>query len=316
MNQSGRILYICHDTHVPSGGVKVIYHHVSHLVKNGYPAFVVHNKADFSLPWLKCEAPRLYFEKDLRIFPKDIVVIPEDHNAALEAFRKVAVKKYVFCQNHFYIFKGLKDHTWDNFGISSVFCCSEIIGEFIRSVLGYSEVPVIHNAIPLDVFKPAKKKLQIAYMPRKRPFELDFIRNLFTRMYGQFKQVPWVCINKMDEAKVAEVLSESAIFLSTSLYEGFGLPPLEAMACGCIVIGFHGYGGLEYATDDNGFWCEEGNLIECAKTLGHVISLIDDGSETIHKVKEEGLKTTGGYTFDRHEKELIAFWSKVYESSS
>lgn len=317
MDQSGRILYLNHDSPVPAGGVKVIYHHVSHLVKNGYPAFVVHNKADFRPPWLKCEVPRLYFEKDLKIFPNDIVVIPEDHNAAFEAFRKVTVKKCVFCQNHFYIFKGLKGHrSWEDFGISGVFCCSEIIGEFIESAFGYGEVPVIHNGIPLDMFRPGKKKLQIAYMPRKRPFELDFIRNLFNRLYGQYKQVPWVCIDKMDETEVAEVLGESAIYLSTSLYEGFGLPPLEAMACGCIVVGFHGYGGLEYVKDDNGFWCEEGNLIECANTLGHVVALIDDGNEAIHKVKEEGLKTADKYTFDRQKKELIAFWSKIYESSS
>jgi glycosyltransferase involved in cell wall biosynthesis len=240
MDQTGRILYINYDSLEPAGGVKVIYSHVWHLVRHGYPAFVVHNKAGFRPPWLRCEVPRLYFEKDLRILSNDKVVIPEDHNAALEAFRKVSVSKYVFCQNHFYIFKGLKDYSWDSFGISDVFCCSGIISEFVRSVFGYREVPVIHNAIPLDVFRPAKKKLQIAYMPRKRPFELDFIRNLFTRLDGQYKHVPWVCIDKMDEAKVAEILGESAIFLSTSLYEGFGLPPLEAMSCGCIVVGFHG----------------------------------------------------------------------------
>ena len=317
MNKNGRILYVSHDSLVPSGGVKVIYSHVWHLVRNGYPAFVVHNKADFRLPWLKCEVPRLYFEKDLRIFPNDKVVIPEDHNTALEAFRKVALKKYVFCQNHFYIFKGMQDHrSWAYFGISGVFCCSEIIGEFVRSVFGYGEVPVIHNAISLDVFRPGKKKLQIAYMPRKRPFEIDFIRNLFNRMYGQFKQVSWVCIDKMDEPKVAEVLGESAIFLSTSLYEGFGLPPLEAMACGCIVVGFHGQGGLEYAKNENGFWCEEGNIIECARTLGHVVALIDNDDEKIGKIKEQALKIAHEYNFIRQEKELIAFWSKVYESSS
>ena len=188
--------------------------------------------------------------------------------------------------------------------------------EFIESAFGCGDVPVIHNAIPLDVFKPAKKKLQIAYMPRKRPFELDFIRNLFNRLYGQYKQVPWVCIDKMDETEVAEVLGESAIFLSTSLYEGFGLPPLEAMACGCIVVGFHGYGGLEYATDDNGFWSEEGNLIECAKTLGHVVALIDNDDEKIGEIKEQALKIAHEYNFIRQEKELMAFWSKVYESSN
>ena len=245
MDKNGRILYLNHDSQIPAGGVRTIYYHVHHLVKNGYSAFVVHNQKDFRPSWFETDVPILYMQNDFRIFPNDI--------------------------------------------------------------------PVIHNGIPLDVFKPGRKKLQIAYMPRKRPLELDFIRNLFNRLYGQYKQVPWVCIDKMDETEVAKVLGESAIYLSTSLYEGFGLPPLEAMACGCIVVGFHGYGGLEYATDYNGFWCEEGNLIECAKRLGHVVSLIDDDNETIHEVKEEALKTAGEYSFDRHERELIAFWKKVFE---
>ena len=73
------------------------------------PAVIFFASIDFGKKLLFWDS--LLFEKDLKIFPNDIVVIPEDHNAALEAFGKVAVKKYVFCQNHFYIFKGLKDYT-------------------------------------------------------------------------------------------------------------------------------------------------------------------------------------------------------------
>ena len=35
---------------------------------------------------------------------------------------------------------------------------------------------------------------------------------------------------------IATAYSSSDIFISTSWWEGFGLPPLEAMACGCAVI--------------------------------------------------------------------------------
>lgn len=38
-------------------------------------------------------------------------------------------------------------------------------------------------------------------------------------------------------------------FLTLTPCEGFGLLPLEAMACGCTVLGFHGNGGLAYMTD-------------------------------------------------------------------
>lgn len=317
MAQNGRILYINHDTPVPAGGVRTIYYHVSHLVKNGYPAFVVHNQPGFKPSWFEPDVPIVYLTKEFQLFPDDIVVIPEDYRAALDAFRNIHVRKYIFCQNHFYVFKGLHNGSnWENSGISGVFCSSEIISEFVRSVFGYDEVPIVHYAIPLDVFKPLEKRLQIAYMPRKRATEIDFIKKLFNRVCPEYKEIPWICIDKVDERDVAEILGESAVFLSTSLYEGFGLPPIEAMACGCVTVGFHGYGGAEYATSDNGFWCEEGNIIECAKTLGQVVSLINNDNQTIFSIRQAALKTAGEYTFDRQERELIAFWSKVYESSS
>jgi glycosyltransferase involved in cell wall biosynthesis len=258
--------------------------------------------------------PILYSaDKDFQLSPKDIIVIPEDYREALEALREINIKKYIFCQNHFYIFKGLrKDTTWADLDID-VFCSSEIIRKFLQSVFDYDGVPVIHCAIHLELFKPRKKKLQIAYMPRKRPAELDFIRNLFNRLYKQYKEVPWICIDKVNDAKVAEILSESAIYFSTSLYEGFGLPPIEAMACGCIVVGFHGGGGLEYASSENGYWCEEGDIIECVRTLGHVVSLIDNNDEKVNKVRNRALKKAGEYTFDRQEGELLDFWSKAYK---
>ncbi len=310
----GRILFVNYDSLEPSGGVKVIYSHVSHLMKNGYPAFVLHNQRDFKLPWLESDVPILYAENNIQISPNDIIVIPEDYKEALNVFRNIHVRKFVFCQNHYYIFKGLQNgDCWQDYGVSKVFCCSDIISKFIRTVFGYSKVPIIHNAIHLDRFKPRDKKLQIAYMPRKIPRELDFIRNLFKRLYKQYDYIPWICIDKVNESKVAEIMSESAIFLSTSIFEGFGLPPLEAMASGCVVVGFHGDGGMEYASDDNGFWCNWNNITECAKTLGQVISLVDRGDEIVHKIKHQALKKAGEYTYDRQENDLLNFWREVFK---
>ncbi len=292
----------------------MIYSHVSHLVKNGYPAFVLHNQSGFKLPWLESDVPILYAQDNLQLSPSDIVVIPEDHKEALNAFRDIQVRKVVLCQNHYYIFKGLQNgNSWQDYDVSNVFCISDIISEFIRNIFGYSEVPVVHNAVNLDIFKPRNKKLQIAYMPRKTPGELDFIRNLFIRLYKQYDNIPWISIDKVDESRVAEIMGESAIYLSTSIYEGFGLPPIEAMASGCLVVGFHGDGGREYASDGNGFWCEWSNITECAKTLGRVVSLIENDDEIIQKTRTQALKKAGEYTYDRQENDLLKFWSNVYK---
>jgi len=44
------------------------------------------------------------------------------------------------------------------------------------------------------------------------------------------------CIKPKNDKEIAFYMNKSHIFISTSWWEGFGLPPLEAMACGCAVI--------------------------------------------------------------------------------
>jgi glycosyltransferase involved in cell wall biosynthesis len=41
------------------------------------------------------------------------------------------------------------------------------------------------------------------------------------------------------EEDLPVLYSSADLFIFPSLYEGFGLPPLEAMACGCPVISSH-----------------------------------------------------------------------------
>lgn len=48
------------------------------------------------------------------------------------------------------------------------------------------------------------------------------------------------------QQEILQLMSEHRYFLQLSPCEGFGLTPLEAMGCGCTVLGFHGFGGLEY----------------------------------------------------------------------
>ena len=38
-----------------------------------------------------------------------------------------------------------------------------------------------------------------------------------------------------DEKKLNKIYSDASLLVYPSLYEGFGLPPLEAMRCGCLV---------------------------------------------------------------------------------
>ena len=312
MMNGGRILYLVHDNPSPSGGIKNIYDHVLHLAKAGYPAFVVHASEGFRASWFQRDIPVLYTGRGFQVTPQDALVIPEDFTAALIQVKGAPAKKFIFCQNHFYIFAGLpKGETWRSLNIDGVIASSNQIRSFVQWALGYADVPVIPYAIRPELFCPEVKRLQIAVMPRKRAFEVQFIRDTFHLAFGEHGDVPWVILDSASEEEVGETLRHSAVFLSMNRFEGFGLPPLEAMACGCIVVGFHGWGGLDYARSDNGFWCEEENLTECVKKLGEVCTLFKRNSERLTQMRNRAMETAAGYDPEIQRDTLLSFWRKV-----
>jgi hypothetical protein len=83
------------------------------------------------------------------------------------------------------------------------------------------------------------------------------------------------------------------------------------MASGCAVVGYHGFGGLEYATNENGFWSEEGNPTACAQMLGSVIEMFLGGEKRVRAVIEGGIRTAAKYTLERQENEIVEFMSGV-----
>jgi len=62
-------------------------------------------------------------------------------------------------------------------------------------------------------------------------------------------------------------MRQSAVYAAFPLREGLGLMCLEAMASGCLVVGYTGQGGMEYATMYNGHWIEEGYHENFVKAL-------------------------------------------------
>ena len=61
----------------------------------------------------------------------------------------------------------------------------------------------------------------------------------------------------MQHEEVALALQEALLFLSCGHPEGFGLPLAEAIACGCLVVGYHGLAGRDFATPTCRWWNSE-----------------------------------------------------------
>jgi glycosyltransferase involved in cell wall biosynthesis len=307
----GRILYLLPDVPSPKGGVRASYRHVEMLVRHGFDAYVCHTDPDYAPPWFPAHVPRLGSPDQLSVARDDCVVFAET-NPSMALVKNTRCRKFVFCQNHFYVFQSLGDaRSWREYGVERVFCSSHVIADFLARYLDWPDAAVIPYAIDGRLYRRAERRLRILSMPRKLRAELDFVRDVLRRMKGGSYDITWRRINGKDEETTARAFCECAIFASGSHLEGFGLPPLEAMAAGTIVVGFLGDGGREYARPDNGYWVDDMDLVGFADRLAHVIDLFRANDPEIERVRRNGLATAAAYPMRRVEERLIAFWSDV-----
>ncbi|MBS0569613.1 MAG: glycosyltransferase family 4 protein [Proteobacteria bacterium] len=83
-------------------------------------------------------------------------------------------------------------------------------------------------------------------------------------------------------------------FLTLSAAEGFGLVPLEAMALGCTVVGYDGFGGRDY------MHCGENCLVASYPDIEQVadllIAAVDDPARS-ERIAQRGRETAATYTY-------------------
>ncbi|MDI6815417.1 MAG: glycosyltransferase family 1 protein, partial [Dehalococcoidales bacterium] len=79
---------------------------------------------------------------------------------------------------------------------------------------------------------PKLKLVKVGTPGRSEEYRRDTMKKLSS--LGITKDI--IFIDHMPELELAYYYSSALLLAYPSLYEGFGLPPLEAMACGCPVI--------------------------------------------------------------------------------
>lgn len=309
-----RILYVTMNPAAPSGGISNIFRHVASLVDLGFDAHVCQDRPHHP-SWLDIGAPCLYAsEGQLRIRADDVLVIPDVYLIDRDLAR-VRCRKVLFCQGHFLMFHGLGNAfaTWQDAGVHEVICVSPIIAHALREFAGFpsENIHVIRCPVDAAPYDPAPRPLSIAYMPRRRGEDAALIRRAFVGAHPTLADVAWTPIDNMTPSEVSAALRRSAVFLSLSRREGFGLPPVEAMAAGCVVAGFHGYGGLDYASEDNGFWAEEDNPLDAARQLGHAVTLAAAGGSKLKRYREHTAATVARYSPDLFQSDLLRVWRNL-----
>ncbi len=312
------------------GGVKVLYRHVDILNRNGFSASIIHKKSGFRCGWFE-NATKIAYLKKVTLSENDFLVIPEvygslyanpgERRKAYKAFSQLfdtPAKKIVFNQNTYNTFKGLSfDHDQNR----TIYRDRSIIGIMVvsednKEYLEYSYPGLhpfrIHNSISHEIFSfsPDKKK-QICFMPRKNADHAEQVINII-KSRGQMNDFRIIPIENKTEAETATIMRDSLVFLSFGYPEGFSLPPAEAMACGCIVIGYHGMGAKEYFTADRCFPVEMGDVVSFAKTVEGVIGEWRNSPDTfMERSRKASAYICDTYTRQREEEDVLEFWKSM-----
>ncbi len=320
MDNKFNIYFYCYDLNIPSGGIRVLYKHADILNRNGFPAFILHQKPGFRCTWFENRTP-VTNTVNTKIMPNDYLVIPEEIFAEIIKLAR-GIRKIVFNQNCYYTFshgysldKNEKIISYQDKEVIAALVVSDDSERYLSYAFPELKVIKIHNSIDPHLFfyNKAKKPL-ISFMPRKHLEDsLQVINILKSRVaFGDFEIMP---IADKTETEVAQILRESLIFLSFGYPEGFSLPPAEAMACGCIVIGYHGMGGLEFFRPEFSYPVTNGDIITFAQTIEKVIDLYKrDKSILDEKGESASQYILNNYSPEQQETDIIQFWKHITEN--
>jgi Glycosyl transferases group 1 len=310
------IWYLCPDTNVPTGGVRVIYRHVDLLNSVGIPAAVVHVRSGFSCTWFAHET-RVVSAADVVLSAADILVVPEYYGPSLTDL-PVGLRVVIFNQNTYRTFAGPgAAATWQRYAASeslaAIVVVSQDNAQYARYAFPAARVARVRDSVDGNLFHPADKSpgRTIGYMPRRRDADIRQVLDLL-EIRGCTDNWEIVRIDGRTEEQTAAIFRSCSIFLSFSEREGFGMPPAEAMACGCYVVGFTGLAGREFFEPDICTPVEEGNVLAFAQAAERVMAEFDKNSQA---VRDRGLAASerirAGYSPQVQLDELVAFYATL-----
>lgn len=113
-------------------------------------------------------------------------------------------------------------------------------------------------------------------------------------------------IGYVDDSDMPCLYNAASAFVLVSLKEGFGLPALEAMACGCPVV-VSDTSSLPEVCGDAAFYVDPGDVDDIAKGINEVLGDLELRDNLIQK----GLKRASLFTWEKASKEVLNLYMEL-----
>jgi hypothetical protein len=289
-----RIFFVCPTASVPTGGVQQIYRQVEVLNRYGIDAAVLHGEENYQVHWFEHRAaiaydPRFHYsfpipdhdQGAIAIAPEDYLVFPEvwplDRVEPLsELVHNIVIyNQGAYCT--FYSHGDLPDGSWSPYHCPktrAVLTVSEDSAAYLAYGFPHLPIHLIRHGIDGDLFayRPMAEKEWPALLVNTK--QAKVFRQILYLLGGRgrlLEENQIAIATGIPRADLADALQKTAIFLWAGHGEGFGLPVAEAMACGCVVVGFHGGGARQLMQADRAVPIEGGNVLAMAQAVERLL---------------------------------------------
>ena len=340
-----------------SGGVAVLLQIGENLHRSGHDVcFVWRDDPGVDHGCIEHPAVPMCHWDDITLGPEHIWLVAEGWPNALAPGLAGGAQCVVYVQNWAFMLGNLPEGVrWEQLPLRFL-SVSDPVRWFVQRHTGMDS-PVLRPVIDPQRFHPALSPtapqeilgaalppgspVRIAWMPRKNKALAQQIRlAVEARLPYVLPQGPqnpglaleWVEIHGRRPDEVAEMLRASHIFLVTGFPEGCPLPPLEAMASGCLVAGYSGLGGWDYMRQalpempfalrpwwplrdvpwgGNGIFVADADVPGAACAVEEALKLLFRGGPELAALRRNAAATAAAYSMDAQAEEVVRIWQSL-----
>lgn len=290
-----------------SGGIQIIYEHADILNENKIMTKVVSLGGRFNsiyADWFDHKTMVSYLNQEFKkIKEEDIIICPEVIPQEILKFKKG--KKLLFVQN----WALYREGSAEKYGFDGIIALEGYCTEYMKE---RSNLPIfsVLNGLDLNKFSYKKNKKNnntMLILYRKNQKDIDnFIKNFPKDLDDTFEFE--IIYEHLEKNELIRRYEKNDIYLSFGYPEGFALPPLEAMGCGCVIVGFTGRGGdIHMIHNKTALTSKDGDV----KSLYTHLYRLKNEPELKEKLRTNGLNKIKEFSKQNMENSVLELFKEV-----
>lgn len=263
----------------------------------------------------------------IRIKSKSYVLIHDASVVDVPESYSIAFRIYYRLQQTYFAKSGFKILTVSTFSVARLSKALRIAPSEITNISAGGDhilrTPACDQFLPANGLKPqeyflivgaAAKHKNIALV-EKTIRTLKSVKSQFvatgcisrleftTRPSSEFYGTSIRFLGQVTEPQLRALYENAVALIFPSKYEGFGLPPLEAMYCGCPVIANRIPSVVE-TVGDAGYWFD-GDLPDAEIQLAAIIDRVSKNRAMLNELRTRGYRRIKNFTWARTAQNLI-----------